>query len=100
MQRRWIVLLVVLLGTRASAQGPVTLPPDPAAATRVAAGPINAAGCLFDNGNCSASEKDPLAGNSRLFPNFIGFLSNPLQNIDPRALTQIWPMFGSVWTSG
>src|SRR5262249_30979460 len=29
----------------------------------------------------------------------IGFLSNPLQNIDPRSLTQIWPMFGSSWVT-
>src|SRR5437016_698770 len=32
-----------------------------------------------------------LAGN-RSFPNFIGFLSNPTQAIDPRALTQITPV--------
>jgi len=39
-----------------------------------------------------------LTGN-RNFPNFIGWMSNPLQNIEPRAVAQIWPMFGSVWTS-
>jgi hypothetical protein len=38
----------------------------------------------------------PLAGN-RNFPNFIGFMSNPTQNIDPRALTQLWPVFGANW---
>jgi len=37
-----------------------------------------------------------LAGN-RNFPNFIGFISNPEQSIDPRATTEIWPMFGSAW---
>jgi hypothetical protein len=37
-----------------------------------------------------------LTGN-RNFPNFIGFISNPLQNIDPRAVTELWPMFGSSW---
>lgn len=39
-----------------------------------------------------------LSGN-RNFPTFIGWMSNPIQNIDPRSLTQIWPMFGSFWTS-
>jgi hypothetical protein len=34
------------------------------------------------------------------FDRFIGFLSNPLQSIDPRATTEIWPMFGSSWVSG
>jgi hypothetical protein len=39
-----------------------------------------------------------LTGN-RNFPNFIGFISNPEQSIDPRATTEIWPMFGSAWMS-
>lgn len=32
------------------------------------------------------------------FPGFIGFISNPTRAFDPRALTQIWPLFGSAWT--
>ncbi len=39
-----------------------------------------------------------LTGNHN-FVNFIGFLSNPLQNIDPRAVTALYPIFGSAWTS-
>jgi hypothetical protein len=39
-----------------------------------------------------------LSGNHN-FPNFIGFISNPIQNIDPRAVTELWPVFGSAWTS-
>jgi hypothetical protein len=38
----------------------------------------------------------PLASD-RSFSNFIGFMSNPLQNIDPRSLTQIQPIFLSSW---
>jgi hypothetical protein len=38
-----------------------------------------------------------LTGN-HAFPSFIGFMSNPLQNIDPRAVTEIYPIFGAVWT--
>jgi hypothetical protein len=34
---------------------------------------------------------------NRSFPNFIGFMSNPLQNVDPRSLNQIWPLFMSNW---
>jgi hypothetical protein len=33
------------------------------------------------------------------FSNFIGFMSNPLQNVDPRSLTQVWPLFLGAWTS-
>ena len=39
-----------------------------------------------------------LTGNQN-FPNFIGFLSNPIQSIDPRAVTEIWPMFNAGWVS-
>jgi hypothetical protein len=35
----------------------------------------------------------------RGFPNFIGFISSPELAIDPRALTQLWPVFGSTWTT-
>lgn len=36
---------------------------------------------------------------NRNFPNFIGPISNPVQAIDPRALTQLYPIFGSSWVS-
>jgi hypothetical protein len=44
----------------------------------------------------SSHGRDPLASNHD-FSNFIGFMSNPLQNIDPRSLTQIQPIFLSGW---
>jgi hypothetical protein len=40
-----------------------------------------------------------LSGNHN-FPNFINFISNPLQNIDPRAVTAIYPLFLGSWVSG
>src|SRR6202040_406902 len=46
----------------------------------------------------AGSEGGRLDGNHN-FPNFIGFIGNPLQNIDPRAVTAIYPGFGSVWVS-
>jgi len=33
------------------------------------------------------------------FPRFIGFLSNPIQNIDPRSVTELYPIFMSNWPS-
>lgn len=42
-----------------------------------------------------ATESRPylLAGNHN-FDNFIGFMSNPILNIDPRAVTELWPIWG------
>src|SRR5262249_46707896 len=54
-------------------------------------------GC-FPNDPLDGHRADPLGGNHS-FPNFIGFISNPLQNIDPRAVTELYPIFGSVWTN-
>jgi hypothetical protein len=50
---------------------------------------------------CDLNRGNPgfLAG-TRDFPNFIGFISNPTQSIDPRANTEIYPIFGSGWVSG
>jgi hypothetical protein len=39
-----------------------------------------------------------LTGNQN-FPNFIGFISNPIQSLDPRATTEIYPIFGAAWAS-
>lgn len=40
--------------------------------------------------------RDRLSGNHN-FANFINWVGNPLANIDPRAVTAIYPIFGSVW---
>src|SRR5262249_27071255 len=50
---------------------------------------------FFDRGR----PNDFLVG-TRDFPNFIGFLSNPIESIDPRAVTEIYPVFGSAWANG
>src|SRR5262245_13911802 len=59
---------------------------------------------LFVDGSTSArfsfdGETAGFLTGNRDFPNFIGFLSNPLQSIDPRAQTILFPMFGSAWAS-
>jgi hypothetical protein len=51
------------------------------------------AGGLFD-------ADDAVAPASNRFPNFIGWMSNPSKNNDPRSLTQVWPIFGAASVSG
>ncbi|HLN29695.1 MAG TPA: hypothetical protein VK395_18260 [Gemmataceae bacterium] len=45
-----------------------------------------------------SQSQDGLFPSDRAFPGFIGFLSNPTRNFDPRSLTQLWPLFVSEWT--
>jgi hypothetical protein len=92
MQRRWSLLALVLLSSSALAEQPPPAPVWPGAEMPIAPQPV-LAGDGPDGG-----ARDALASN-RNFPNFIGFLSNPLQSIDPRSLTQIWPVFLSSWVS-
>jgi hypothetical protein len=61
----------------------------------VVPGPSHA---LFPTDSPAGAERSPLSGNHN-FPNFINWLSNPIQNIDPRAVTAAYPMFGSAWFS-
>jgi hypothetical protein len=58
----------------------------------------NADDCVFPSTCCQGAQGGFLNGTHE-FDRFIGFMSNPLQNIDPRALTEIWPMFMSNWVS-
>jgi hypothetical protein len=37
---------------------------------------------------------------TQAFDHFIGFISNPTYNIDPRALSELYPVFASGWASG
>jgi hypothetical protein len=64
--------------------GPVPLSLDLSAPSRfrIAAWPDTSTGFLVGN---------------RDFQNFIGFISNPVQSIDPRSTTEIVAMFGSGW---
>jgi hypothetical protein len=98
MRLRWCVLMLLLSAAPAPAQGtvPVLIEPLPPALTSDAAtgwgqGPIHA-------GDSVSGGRESLSSN-RNFSNFIGFMSNPLQNIDPRALTQVVPIFLDGWVS-
>ncbi|HYV37536.1 MAG TPA: hypothetical protein VE988_17655 [Gemmataceae bacterium] len=70
--------------------------------------PIDGSPSADPLGNCAVcpGPLDAPQNNSTLFSgnhgfdHFIGFISNPTQSIDPRALTEIYPIFGAGWASG
>src|SRR6516165_9213081 len=91
------LLTLVLVGTPGVAQerlpkpaGDVTAVPSPTA-------PLDAP-TSFDCDHADGGVDGFLTGNHN-FPRFIGFMSNPAFNIEPRAVTELWPMFGSTWTN-
>jgi hypothetical protein len=90
MNWRWslLVALCVCSGVRAQ-DGRLADPPAGDAAPHwggLCGADANA--CCDDGG---------LLKSDRGFPGFIGWISNPTRNFDPRSLTQIWPIFGSQW---
>jgi hypothetical protein len=95
MRHGWGLLILVLAVTPAAAQQP--LPASPAlAGTAVWPGEM-----LWAPGP-TMPEDGPACGHlegEHPFAGFIGFMSNPLQNIDPRAVNEIYPIFASAWTS-
>ncbi len=103
MKWQWGLFTLALFVQSASAQGPPQAPPGsemPVPAPQ--AGPADSLGSsgpiLFPEPGATDGPTDRFRSN-RNFSNFIGFLSNPLQNIDPRSLTQIWPIFISSWVN-
>src|SRR5262245_12458080 len=76
---------------RAEPSGAI-FPPGPAPVDVAASSPVQGTPPVV-------GRDQPRFASNRNFPNFIGFMSNPLQNIDPRSLTQIVPIFGSAWVS-
>ena len=91
------VLVLVLIGSPALAQGTPLVIPAPVSPSLTDNSAPLAHQDLFP-GFAAQGESDPLTGNHN-FRNFIGFISNPLQNIDPRAMTSVDPIFGSSWIS-
>jgi hypothetical protein len=74
--------------------------PDTAAPPTVAPGTAVLGTPAVDFGEPAPrwSTRGLLTGNHN-FDNFIGFMSNPVMNIDPRAVTELWPVFDSDWVS-
>jgi hypothetical protein len=91
MALRWSLLVSALLASQAVAQQPAseTGAPSSHAVTEIVTDPQ----VPFNSGGAPAGM---LSGNHN-FPNFINWISNPLSNIDPRAVTAMYPMFGGVW---
>jgi hypothetical protein len=97
---RWqgSLLILVLLACPAWAQthpagqpAPVVQPP---ATFDLTAPPMVPGGCAEPQGPGNGF----LTGNHN-FPGFINFVSNPLENIDPRAVTAVYPLYLGSWVS-
>ena len=60
--------------------------------------PAGGGGTVFDDAGQGREPGGFLTGNPN-FSNFIPFMSDPLQSVDPRSLTYFYPIFGSSWFS-
>lgn len=103
------LLLITLLACPAPAQQPPTPVPTPPGAAPAPVessiypepAPSNPVGTTSPSIHMPGSvdtREDRLSGNHN-FANFINWMSNPLSNIDPRAVTAVYPIFGSTWVS-
>jgi hypothetical protein len=99
---KWHCTLFVLIVAASTALAQELPPGAPNGTAAALASPtvasITDCGPVLDSHVPDGASDTFLAGNHN-FAHFIGFISNPLQNIDPRAVTAIYPIFGSVWTS-
>jgi hypothetical protein len=102
MKRLWSILPALLLAHQASAQTPA--PTNPVLVDGMPLASISDSTTQADphNGLFAGDVPGDGVGTSargpRGFSNFIGFFGNPEQNIDPRAISEIYPVFGSIWT--
>jgi hypothetical protein len=99
MKWQWSLVMVVLVVSQAHAQDGPPPPSGPAPAGIVSTDLTSPSACSWGTDEHQATSNGFLTGNHN-FPNFINFVSNPLQNIDPRAVTAIYPIFGSAWVVG
>ncbi|MBI3407247.1 MAG: hypothetical protein HY040_02685 [Planctomycetes bacterium] len=98
MKCRWSLLPCLLFASTGLAQSPALSQVKPKSDAPPAAETVLDANTppAYNWSESGPGSGGRFAGNHG-FDNFIGFLSNPLQNIDPRAMTALWPMFGSTW---
>ncbi|HEY1861908.1 MAG TPA: hypothetical protein VGG61_16220 [Gemmataceae bacterium] len=103
MKWQWSLLSLTLLVSTVLAQespqktaAPAAGAPAPSAITDSTLTQTSPALFPADGGSESAGGR--FSGNHN-FDNFIGWMDNPVQNIDPRAVTEIVPIFGSSWFS-
>jgi hypothetical protein len=100
MKSRWSALILLLVGGPAFAQVLPELPSE-SCQSPAALGELSARGPNAFSSDEPAPQPRPtgcIAGNHN-YPGFIGWMSNLSQNIDPRAVTALYPVFGSAWYS-
>lgn len=96
--KRHLALLSVILIT-SSARGQESIP-APVGPEAPAAGTTPLSGeSLVGVSDSGGSKPRRFLARDQLFPNFIGWVSNPSKGIDPRSLTQLWPVFASASTN-
>jgi hypothetical protein len=91
-----LLLLPIVLTPRVLAQEPVANAGTQAGPVIVAPEAPESHEILFPRSYDGLSDR--LSGNHN-FVNFINWMSNPEQNIDPRAVTAIYPMFLNGWVT-
>ena len=96
--KKWSLLTFAILAGPAMAQGRLSEATPEATFLSAPVGPSDSPATLSFADPGPAESSDALRSN-RNFPNFIGFISNPLQSIDPRSLTQVVPLFGATSVS-
>jgi hypothetical protein len=87
-----------VFGCTALAQEPSPHAATPAEPVLAADGVFGPSHAMLPTDGPAGAEGGSLSGNHN-FPGFINWLGNPVQNIDPRAVTAIYPIFGSSWFS-
>lgn len=95
MKWQWILMLLTLEATQVLSQEPAAVSSPATATINEMEAPASPPVEVYGPANIRRSR---LSGNHN-FPNFINWVGNPLQNIDPRAVTAIYPLFGSNWVS-
>jgi hypothetical protein len=94
---RWSPLAIALMVSPALAQQPPA--PSLSTAPVVAPGDVTDSPSVWHANDGAPGEGSGYLTGNHNFANFINFMSNPLQSIDPRAVTAIYPIFGSEWVS-
>jgi hypothetical protein len=97
MKWQWSLVVVVLVVSQAPAQVAPPPPSGPAPAGIASSDLTGSSSCCAWGGDQPLAASSGFLTGNHNFPNFINFISNPLQNIDPRAVTAIYPIFGNVW---
>jgi hypothetical protein len=104
MKWQWSVLPLLLIGST-SAVAQESAPKHnglfdllPVSRTADEAMPVDSHPTVLESANAEGRPEGFLTGNHN-FPGFIGYLSNPIQNIDPRANTELFPILGASWVT-